>query len=127
MRKYKILIVEDEFLIAFDLKHNLERSSFVVCGTAAEGEESIEMAKSSDPDVILMDINLMGDMDGIDAAKKIGEFSSALIIFTTGYQDPKLRERAAKLKPAAYLIKPISIQEIEKIIRTDLPPGENQN
>jgi DNA-binding NarL/FixJ family response regulator len=126
MRKYKILIVEDEFLIALDLKQNLKRTSFDVCGTAAEGEEAVEKAKSSDPDVILMDINLMGKIDGIDAAKQIGEFSSALIIFTTGYQDPKLRERASELKPAAYLIKPISIREIETIIRSALPPEENQ-
>jgi YesN/AraC family two-component response regulator len=124
--RYKILIVEDEFLIALDLKQNLKRLSFDVCGTATEGKEAVEMVKSTDPDVILMDINLMGNMDGIDAAKQIVEFSSALIIFTTGYQDPNLRKRAAEIKPAAYLIKPISIQEIDTIIRSALPPGENQ-
>ncbi len=125
MREFKVLIAEDEFLIALDLQQNLRRSFFNVCGTAAEGKEVVEMAKSSDPDIILMDINLMGDIDGIEAARQISEFSSALIIFTTGYQDMGLRERAMALKPAAYLIKPIRIKEIEAIITSTLLSEDN--
>jgi DNA-binding NarL/FixJ family response regulator len=125
MDKHRVLIIEDEFLIALDLQQKLHRSCFEVCGTAAEGEEAVEIARTTDPDAILMDINLMGPIDGIEAARQIGEFSSAIIIFTTGYQDPGLRERAMALKPAAYLIKPINIIEIDTIITSALAQEEH--
>lgn len=125
MHAYRVLIVEDEFLIALDLKQKLQCSCFDVCGTTARGEEAVEMARKYNPEIILMDINLMGKIDGIEAAHLITEFSSPLIIFTTGYQDQGLRERAITLKPAAYLIKPISIKEIEAIITSILSLRDN--
>jgi DNA-binding NarL/FixJ family response regulator len=72
-----------------------------------------------------MDIRLMGAMDGIEAARQIKVFSSAMLIFTTGYQDPDLRERAMALNPTAYIIKPISWRDIDAIIRSNQSTQES--
>ena len=118
MEKLKILIVEDEVLVAIQLKMGLTRAGYVVVGVAASGEEAIESAKKDNPDVVVMDIRLIGAMDGIEAARQIGRFSSARIIFTTGYQEQSLKERAMVLKPAAYLDKPIGWREVDSVIRS---------
>ena len=118
MIKFKILIVEDEFLIALELKKSLSQSGYAVCGPVASGQEAVESARTESPDMVLMDIRLMGDMDGIEAARQIGTFSSASIIFATGYPDPDLKARAMALKPAAYLIKPVEISDIEAAIQS---------
>ncbi len=118
MEKLKILIVEDESLIALALKHSLIRAGYEVCELVASGEQAIESAKKESPDVILMDTRLRGGMDGIEAARQIGNFSSATIIFTTGYQYPSLKGRAMALNPAAYLVKPVEIYEIEQAIHS---------
>lgn len=113
MNRPKILIVEDEFMIAFQLKTQLCRDGYEVCCQVASGEEAIEATKRENPDFVLMDINLRGKMDGIEAARDIGLFSSAKIIFTTGYGDSSLRERAMILCPAAYLSKPIEMGNLK--------------
>ncbi len=118
MKKLKILIVEDESLIALALRMSLIEAGYEVCEMVASGEQAIESARKEDPDVVLMDTRLTGDMDGIEAARQISAFSSALIIFTTGYQDSNLRGQAMALDPAAYLIKPVEICEIEEAIRS---------
>lgn len=116
MEKIKVLIVEDEVLIALPLKMELRRAGYEVLGPIVSGEEAIESAKNENPDVVLMDIRLMGSMDGIEAARQIGTFSSARIIFTTGYQDSDVKERAMVLRPAAYLTKPIVWRQIAQVI-----------
>jgi DNA-binding NarL/FixJ family response regulator len=65
-----------------------------------------------------MDIRLMGEMDGIEAARQISAFSTAQIIFITGYSDPGLKERALALNPAGYLIKPVELYEIEAVLHS---------
>jgi len=120
MSKPKILIVEDESLIALQLEIKLSKMGYEICSLSASGEEAIYAAKNDHPDVILMDIRLIGEMDGIEAARQIGQFSRTPVIFTTGYPDNSLKERAMKLKPSAFLIKPIEIQTIDKVIRTTL-------
>lgn len=117
MRKLKCLIVEDEFLIAFHLKTTLARAGYEVCEAAISGEQAVEIARRESPDVILMDIRLLGAMDGIEAAQRIRAFSFAHIIFTTGYSDPNLKERAMVLKPAAYLSKPVNVNQIKAILQ----------
>ncbi len=112
MKAVKILVVEDEALIGLHLEMELKRAGYAVVGPVASGEEAIDMARHEGPDVVLMDIRLMGEMDGIEAARQIGGFSQARIIFTTGYQDSALKERAMALKPLAYLLKPIGVRQI---------------
>ncbi len=118
MFKPKILIVEDEFLIAMDLKTKLIRAGYPVCGPVATGKDAIESTRKEAPGVVLMDIRLMGEMDGIEAARQIGSFSSAIIIFTTGYQMVDLKARAMELKPAAYLNKPVLARDIDAVIQS---------
>lgn len=117
MRKTRILVVEDEAIIALHLTRKLAGAGFDICGSTGSGEDAVSMARTLEPDVVLMDINLIGEMDGIEAARNIGAFSRARIIFTTGHPDPEMRARAMSLNPAAYLDKPVEIGSIESAIR----------
>jgi CheY-like chemotaxis protein len=119
MDRTKILIVEDEGLIALQLSMMLGRAGFEVCEPVGLGEDAIEHSREERPDVILMDIRLRGEMDGIEAARQIGGFSRAKIIFTTGHADPETRARAEALRPAAFLVKPVAIRSIETAIAGD--------
>ncbi len=116
MKKIKILIVEDEALIARCLKMDLELIGFDVCDFVASGEESIIKAKEKNPDVIIMDINLSGKMDGIDAAAEIINYKKIPIIFCTGYGNKELVDRAQKLNPLAFLRKPVIVTEAKTFI-----------
>ncbi len=115
-RKIKILLAEDEVLIAHCLKMELELNGYDVCSFVSNGEEAVEIAKKEDPNIILMDIHLSGKMDGIEASKKILEHHKIPIIFMTGYNDKAIYERAQKINPVAYLEKPIEFFEIQPII-----------
>lgn len=118
MKRLKILIVEDEALVALVLQMSLAQAGHDVCELAATGEEAIEIARKENPDVVLMDVHLVGDMDGLEAARRIGAFSSAALILVTGYSDQSLRERTAELRPIAYLTKPIEPEDVEAALRS---------
>jgi DNA-binding NarL/FixJ family response regulator len=117
MNKIKVLIVEDEALIALQLKMSLKQAGYELCEPVARGEDAIAIARQEKPDVILMDIRLIGDMNGIEAARQIVTFSSAKIIFTTGHSDASLKAHAMELNPTAYLVKPIEISSIQSVLR----------
>jgi len=116
VKKLKLLVVEDETLVAISLQRSLVRLGYAVGEIAATGEQAIQFAREQNPDIILMDIRLLGEMDGIEAARQIGLFLPAPIIFTTGYSDPALKVRAMTLKPIAYLIKPVDARQINAIL-----------
>jgi len=118
MRDWKILVVEDESLIALHLKCILINAGCVVCGIAGNAEEAIDYARAERPDAILMDIHLPGLKDGIDAAIGIRTFLDSAIIFMTGYSDPGIRERALAMEHASYLVKPIRFGDIDAILQT---------
>jgi len=117
-KKVKILITENEVIIAQCLKMELESEGYEVCNYVATGEEAIIKAKEENPDIILMDINLSGFIDGIDAAKTITKSQKIPIIFMTGYNEIAIFERAQKINPVAYLEKPVEIYDIEPIIKS---------
>ncbi|MDO9577717.1 MAG: response regulator [Candidatus Cloacimonadales bacterium] len=117
-KKISILIAEDEVIIAQFLKMELELNGDDVCGYVASGEEAIIAAKEKDPDVILMDIYLAGEMNGIEAARNIIERKKIPIIFCTGSTEVELFERAKKLNPVAYLRKPIIVDEVNEVIES---------
>jgi len=108
----KILLVEDEAMIALCLQLQLEKAGYEVCQTVATGKEAIAAARQGNADVILMDIRLAGELDGIEAASRIRGFSDVPIIFTTGYSDSGLMERAEYINPLGYFIKPVKIYQI---------------
>jgi len=114
--KVKVLIVEDEAIVAQNLCMELQLEGYHVCGFVATGEEAISLVKQEDPDLILMDVNLIGDMDGIETSEKIMELKKIPIIFMTGYSKLEFSDRAMKLNPVGYFNKPIDVEMITPLI-----------
>jgi len=106
MAKERVLIVEDEKIIALDLQRRLERFGYTICETCSEGVDAIEKAKLHKPDIILMDIMLNGPMDGIEAAKIIKQELRIPVVFLTAYVDDRTLERAKTAEPYGYILKP---------------------
>ncbi|MDA3814503.1 MAG: response regulator [Candidatus Cloacimonetes bacterium] len=117
-KRVKIMIAEDEAIIIQCLKMELELEGYKVCKFVTEGEEAIETAKEEEPDIILMDINLSGKMDGIEAARKIIENKYIPIIFMTGFNDTDIQKRAQEINPVGYLEKPVEVYEVTPIIKS---------
>jgi two-component system, response regulator PdtaR len=113
----KILIVEDEAIIALQMKIQLSRLGYVVCDTVGTAEQAIARARECAPDLILMDIHLHGVMSGADAMLEIRAFSQAPVIFMTGYPDEEVEESAARSQPAGYLVKPINSADLVKAVQ----------
>jgi len=117
MGAIKILIVKAEFLAAFALQDKLKLLGYQVCEPVPTGAKAIASAEQEQPDIILMDIQLVGNMDGIEAAREVMSRQAIPIIFMTGYADKDVAERAMKLNPLAYLMKPLKMHELEAAIR----------
>ena len=112
MNKAKILIVEDEWIIANDIKNSLMDSGFMVTGIASSGEEAIEKATEEKPDLILMDIMLPGKMNGIAATKAIRAKKDIPVIYLTAYDNQYLVDNAKKTDNYGYLLKPFNDKEL---------------
>ena len=117
-KNIKILLVEDEALIAVLLKRNLQLVGYETLDPVATGEEAISIAQQKRPDVVLMDIRLAGKMNGIEAAREIIARSNIPIIFMTGYSDKETVEKAKTLNAIAYLTKPITPDHITPILES---------
>ena len=113
MTSERILIVEDEGILAIELKEKLERLGYNVPTIASSGEEAIELASKHRPDLILMDIVLDGEMDGIEAANKIRSNFKVPIIYLTAYADDETVKRAKITEPFGYLVKPYNEKELQ--------------
>jgi CheY-like chemotaxis protein len=100
-----VLVVEDEMIISMVMQDKLEAMGHSVCGMVSTGEEAIKQAGDKRPDVVLMDIMLKGDMDGIEAAGRIRERFGIPVIYLTAYGDEGTRKRARATDPIAYLVK----------------------
>ncbi|MGZ7049058.1 MAG: response regulator [Methanobacterium sp.] len=120
MPEVKILIVEDEKILAMGLKNKLEKLGFTVTGLASSGAEAIGSVKTTQPDLVLMDIVLKGEMDGIDTAKFIVNLHDIPIIYLTAYADDKTLERAEKTCPYGYILKPYKDNELKANIKMAL-------
>ncbi len=121
MQKVKILIVEDELILAMDLEMRLQSKNFNSIKIVTNGEQAIKSAKSFQPNVILMDIMLPGVMNGIDAAKQILTFNHIPIIYITGNDHLKENAKLLATNPIAILGKPLSdwelFESIEKALK----------
>ncbi|MDC7125880.1 MAG: EAL domain-containing protein, partial [Spirochaetales bacterium] len=120
MKDEKILIVEDERIIAIDLQRRLERFGYTVVGITSDGSDSIELAGQLSPDIVIMDIMLDGDMDGIEAATIIKKRYSIPVIFLTAYSDKETLERAKTAEPSGYILKPFKDKELYTTIDISL-------
>ena len=115
-----VLVVEDEVFIAVSLQKKLEDFGYIVTDIATTGEEAIEKAISTHPDLILMDIVLSGEMDGITAARRIWDQFKIPIIYLTAYGDEKNLKRAKTTSPYGYLLKPFNDRELQIAIEIAL-------
>jgi len=112
----RILIVEDERLIALDLQRRLTQLGYTVVGIVASGAQVITAAFQLQPDLVLMDIRLQGEMDGIEAALYIQVDRSIPIIYLTAYVDDSTRQRAQATSPWGFLRKPFHVRDLQAIL-----------
>ena len=108
----KIAIVEDELLIAENIRMILEEIGYQSCEPVSSYEEALEMIQQQKPDLVLLDINLGADKDGIDIAKQINQQYNLPFIFLTANSDRATVEKAKQVKPYAYLVKPFTKEEL---------------
>ncbi|KQC08888.1 MAG: hypothetical protein APR62_03840 [Smithella sp. SDB] len=108
----KIMVVEDEWIVADQLCNNLKGLGYMVCSTASTGDEAIRNVKEDKPDLILMDIVLKNKMNGIEAAEQINLQFNIPVIYLTSYTNQEYIERAKQTKPFGYLVKPFKQGEL---------------
>ena len=113
----RILVVEDESIVAFNLQQRLTNLGYDVPAIAVSGQESFDLVESTRPDLVLMDIHIQGDMDGIDVAARLQETHSIPVIYLTAYSEDSTLERARKTRPYGYLLKPFSERELHATIQ----------
>ncbi len=120
MHDAKIMIIEDEAIIAKDIENILLNYGYRITGIFSKAEDAIESLKSNKPDLILMDVVLKGDMDGIEAANIINKTMRIPIIFVTAYADDTTISRIKKTEPYGYFLKPFEEKELQTWIETTL-------
>ena len=116
----QIMIVDDDVTIQMELEECLNHMDHAIVGIAECGIEAVETARRMKPDLILMDINMPGEMDGISAARRIKEEMDTGVIFITGFDDPIYIERAKRVEPFGYIMKPFDEKEINGVIEIAL-------
>ncbi len=120
MNKAKILIVEDEAIIAMEIESQLQSLGYEVTSIVDTGEKAVKKAEEDNPDLILMDIRIKGEMDGIDAADEIRNRFGMPVIFSTAYLDEERIERAKITMPFGYVLKPIQERDLKVTIEMAL-------
>jgi len=115
--KKKILIVEDELLIAEDIKKALTTNHYDVCAIVTTGEKAIQEVEKLRPDMVIMDIMLAGIMTGVEAAKEIRERYNTAIFFLTAYADERTLDSAMASEPYGYLVKPVKEKDIRATVK----------
>jgi len=120
MSTAKIFIVEDEAIVAESLNDQLEALGYIVTGNAPSGEEALCNIKEKLPDLVLMDIMLEGEMDGVETAQQIRELYGIPVIFLSAYSDAETLGRAKLTEPFGYLIKPYKERELHTTLEITL-------
>lgn len=115
-----ILLVEDEAIIAWDISIQLQELGYATAGPAKSGEQAIEMAGRLLPDLVLMDIHLVGDMDGISAAVAIRTQFNLPSVFLSAFDGEASRSRARMADPLGYLGKPFTEYDLRKVMENAL-------
>ena len=125
-RKKKVLIIEDELVIALDIKYSLESKGFEVCDFISSAEEALTRLDNIKPDIIVIDIVLEGMMDGIELAEIINEKYQIPIIYITALDDKKTYQDAQKTRPVCFLVKPYGDKELLSWVNIALEQSEKQ-
>ena len=121
-----VLIVEDQALVADDLAQTVRKLGYEVAGIAVAGTEAITKVSQVKPDVVLMDISLQGEKDGIAAAEAINNRFQVPVIFVTAHTDPATVQRARSVRPSGYIVKPFDTDQIGEALRNALQPVDQQ-
>lgn len=116
MDDIKILIVEDDAIISMDIEQRVKKHGYIVSGVVDRPEKVFANVMNERPDIILMDINIKGDMDGVEVAEKLLDEFDIHVIYITAYSDMSMRERALKTEPLGYLVKPIRESELLEML-----------
>ncbi len=127
MPSFRILVVEDESIVAMDIKHRLESMGYIVPAITSSGEEAVKKAAETNPDLVLMDIVLKGEMDGIDAAQQIKDTLDIPVVYLTAYSDERTLKRAKITGPFGYIIKPFEDRELHSAIEVALYKHEMES
>ncbi len=120
MAEGRILVVEDEHIVAMGIKKMLKSLGYQVTGIASSGEDAISKAESTFPDLVLMDIMLKGDIDGIEAAREIISRFDLPVVYLSAYSDSKILERAKQTGPFGYIVKPFEERDLHSSIEMAL-------
>ena len=120
MEKAQILVVEDERIVAKNIQNKLKKFGYDIPAVAYSGEEAIKKIAETHPDLVLMDINLEGDMDGIQAAEQIRTRFDIPVIYLTAYADEETMQRAKVTEPYSYILKPFQAEELQTNIELAL-------
>jgi two-component system, LytTR family, response regulator LytT len=127
MGKIKILVVEDESIVAKDIQGSLKKLGYLVPTTVSSGEKAIEEIEENRPDLVLMDIMLKGQMTGIEAANVIKERFGIPVIFLTAYADENTLSKAKISEPYGYIIKPFKEKELQTTIEMAIYKSEKDD
>ena len=112
--KANIMVVEDEGVVSIDIRNMLKKAGYGIAAVAFQGNEAVEKAELSAPDLVLMDIGLKGEIDGIEAAKRIRDRFQIPVVFLTGFADEVTVAKAQEVDPSGFIIKPINEEELKK-------------
>jgi DNA-binding NarL/FixJ family response regulator len=111
-----VAVVDDEYLIAAGLTMQLEELGMTVCGTAATADDAVALVQANRPSVVLMDVRLVGEKDGVDAALTIHDTVGSKVIFVTGSREPATLARIQLDHPAGVLFKPVTDRQLRQAI-----------
>lgn len=120
MTRARILVVEDELLVARDIQLQILEAGYQVVGSTTRGEDAIVMAGQLHPDLVLMDIQLAGTIDGVSAAQAIREQFGLPVVFLTAYAADEILARAKMVEPYGYILKPFSERELRTVLEMAL-------
>lgn len=127
VKQNKILIVEDEGIVALDLANRLRRLGYTVLAVAASGEEAVQKTAQACPDLVLMDIRLRGEMDGIEAAQIIHAHFDIPVIYLTALSDDDTLQRVKATEPAGLIMKPFEDRDLRTAIEAVLGQRKMSN
>jgi CheY-like chemotaxis protein len=116
----RVILVEDEMIVLEDLRRRLVALGYDVVATTGSGREAVEKTAAHRPDVVVMDISLRGEMDGVEAAERIFESTGIPVVYVTGLGDPETMQRAQLMPGFSFVLKPVDDHELKYVIQMAL-------
>ena len=125
-QRKKILVVEDDADVIGSIKEGLEFHGYEMIGSAVSGEQALSMLEKKNPDLVLMDIQLMGDMDGVETAEQVRLKFKIPVVYLTGLTDNKIIDKVKLTDPYGYIVKPFELSELKAAIEIALHKHANE-